>query len=258
MLRIRRKESTVKNLARLSLAAFVLVMSTTAALAAETLDSVEKEITDKWAKMTSLTADMATDATMGGAVMKMTGTIEFLNKSGKELFRLEAEFETTDDGRKTKGTTTTIVDGEHQYTLAEFATPTGKVKSATKTNVEDFQGAPIGKKMFEQMKTHNELRLLPGEKVGDTDCYVFEATPRKEGEEIALSKMYFAKDNGVMVKMVSYDADQKAVMTVTYSDIKINVDIVAERFVFTAPEGVEVRDLTQTGLPPAEPQPAAP
>lgn len=240
----------MKNFARLSMAAFVLMMCSTAVRAEDTIDSVEKEIIEKWSKMTSLTAKMATDANMGGMAMKMTGTIEFLNKEGKELFRLEAEMEQAMGGQTMKSTILSIVDGEFQWMLMDM----GMMKQAMKTKPDDFQGSPGGKKMFEQMKKDNDLKLLPSEKIDDKDCYVIEVKPKKTGEQLALVKMYFAKDSGIMVKMVGYDTGNNAVMTSTYSDIKTNVEIPAERFVFTAPEGVQVMDMTKNdGMPAGHP-----
>jgi outer membrane lipoprotein-sorting protein len=245
-----RKEASVKNFARLSMAAFVLVMCSTAVRAEDTIESVEKDIIEKWSKMTSLTAKMATDANMGGMAMKMTGTIEFLNKEGKELFRLEAEMEQAMGGQTMKSTILSIVDGEFQWMLMDM----GMMKQAMKTKPDDFQGSPGGKKMFEQMKKDNDLKLLPSEKIDDKDCHVIEVKPKKSGEQLALVKMYFAKDTGIMVKMVGYDTGNNAVMTSTYSDIKTNVEIAAERFVFTAPEGVQVMDMTKNeGMPAGHP-----
>lgn len=250
MLPIRRKETCVKNFVRLTMAAFVLAMCSSTVRAEDTIESVEKEIIEKWSKLTSLTANMATDAQMGGMSMKMTGTIEFLAKEGKEMFRLEAQMEQAMGGQPMKSSILSIVDGEFQWMLMDM----GMMKQAMKTKPDDFQGSPGGKKMFEQMKKENDLKLLPSEKIDDKDCHVIEVKPKASGEQLALVKMFFGKDNGIMVKMVGYDTGNNAVMTSTYSDIKTNVDIKAERFVFTAPEGVQVMDMTKNeGMPAGHP-----
>jgi outer membrane lipoprotein-sorting protein len=45
--------------------------------------------------------------------------------------------------------------------------------------------------------------------------------------------------------MVTYTPDGKPMNTMTYSDIKINDKISPDRFVFKAPPGVEVQDLSK-------------
>ena len=55
---------------------------------------------------------------------------------------------------------------------------------------------------------------------------------------------FFRQDIGLMVRMVSHNEAGKPVTTMTYGDIKLDVDIEPGRFVFKAPEGVEVLDLS--------------
>jgi outer membrane lipoprotein-sorting protein len=45
--------------------------------------------------------------------------------------------------------------------------------------------------------------------------------------------------------MVANGPDGKPMTTMTYTDIKINPDIPADRFVFKAPEGVQVQDMSK-------------
>ncbi len=56
---------------------------------------------------------------------------------------------------------------------------------------------------------------------------------------------YFDKATGVMVKSVSKNVAGKVTMESLTTDLKVNSSISADRFVFTAPEGVEVMDLTK-------------
>ncbi len=57
--------------------------------------------------------------------------------------------------------------------------------------------------------------------------------------------MYFEKATGMMVKMVGKDSAGKVMMETLTTDLKVNSSISADRFVFNAPEGVQVIDMTQ-------------
>jgi hypothetical protein len=58
---------------------------------------------------------------------------------------------------------------------------------------------------------------------------------------------YFDKKTGIGLKTVSFDEKDKAVMTSVTTDVKINADIKDDRFVFKAPEGVQVVDMSNMG-----------
>ncbi|GAF73674.1 unnamed protein product, partial [marine sediment metagenome] len=95
------------------------------------------------------------------------------------------------------------------------------------------------------MKKNSTLTLLPDEKVEEQAAYVIESKPKSPGPQpMAKSKMFFAKDSGIMIKMVGLDAEGKAIMTMNVKDVKLNPEISPDRFVFKAPEGVEVMDMT--------------
>ena len=57
--------------------------------------------------------------------------------------------------------------------------------------------------------------------------------------------MSFHKESGQMIKMIAYSPDGKPMATTTFSDIKINPKISPDRFVFKAPPGVTVQDMTK-------------
>jgi outer membrane lipoprotein-sorting protein len=56
--------------------------------------------------------------------------------------------------------------------------------------------------------------------------------------------MYYSQEHGVPVKSVMYGPDGKPITTMTFSDYKFDVKIDPQRFVFKAPEGVQVIDQT--------------
>ena len=136
-----------------------------------------------------------------------------------------------------------VHDGEATYTVSEAL---GK-KSATKEAASaDKPEGGDRKAMFERMVKENEPKLLPEAKVGDTECYVIEATPKtpRNRTQVAKSVFSFAKDSGMLMKTVGRNAKDEEAESTTYSDVKLNDKIDPDRFKFKAPEGVTVRDRT--------------
>jgi outer membrane lipoprotein-sorting protein len=103
---------------------------------------------------------------------------------------------------------------------------------------------------FAAYREDYDLSVLPEEKIDGETAYVIQATP-KEKTTPGMSKTlnYYRKSDGIMLKMVMYGEDGKPMSTITYSDIKVNADIPAERFVFKAPPGVQVMDMSAAGHP---------
>jgi outer membrane lipoprotein-sorting protein len=122
-------------------------------------------------------------------------------------------------------------------------------KMATKQKPEvAATGDP--KELFKKMHSDNTVKMLPDEKVDGVSTVVFEVVPKDvAGSPVAKSIMYFAKDTGINVKVVGKDKDGKDVFSNMSTDIKLNTEIANDHFVFKAPEGVQVMDMTGSGTP---------
>ncbi|MCH9001046.1 MAG: outer membrane lipoprotein carrier protein LolA [Planctomycetes bacterium] len=207
----------------------------------EKLAAIEKELSKVWDKLKSMTADMEMNVAMAGTSTKMKGTVEFVNKPDKELFRMEMTMETDFGGQKMEGTSTTVYDGEFVYMVTDMM---GQ-KTAIKQKPGAIAQSPAGKRMFKSLMENNELKVLPSEKVDGKDAFVIEAVPKGTGPQpVARMKLFLVKENGIMVKMLGYDSAGSEFMTTVYSNIKINPKIDESRFVFKAPDGVQVMDMT--------------
>ncbi|MBU0717601.1 MAG: hypothetical protein KJ749_05070 [Planctomycetes bacterium] len=219
----------------------VLVMLSTNALADETLESVEKKIVGNWTKLTSMSAKTTTEMIHPSMSMKSEGTLEYLSQDGKELFRLEMKVDQEMAGQKTQGTITSVADGEFVYNVTDMMGQT----MAIKQKGDSFQNFPGGRQMFDNLREKNTLQLLPDEKLGDQVTYVIEVKPKEASPSpMARMKLFFAKDTGMVVKMMAFDSGEQPMMTATYHDVTLNPKISPDRFVFTAPEGVQVMDMT--------------
>lgn len=225
---------------------FLAVLGLAFSAAAESVDDVIKKLDEAGAKLKSYSAKLKMDQKMEMGAMKtvteMSGTIEFARKDGKELFRNEMDSKMVTEGggtdMKMVQKTLMVSDGEFMWMLNDAIDgPTKGQKSATKSKAQgDMMSA-------RNMKEMGDLKLLPDEKIDGEDCYVIEAL-MKGGMPGMKQVVYYRKSDGITAKSVTIMND-KPIGTMTMSDIKINPNLDADRFVFKAPEGVEVVDMTK-------------
>lgn len=214
------------------------------AFAGETLDQVSAKIAAASKKITSYSAKSKTVTTMKQEGFSMVstaeGTTETLNRGDDVLMRVETTTvsETIVAGNTTKQETTTIMisDGKYAYTVSDMA----GMKTAYKTNATASSSDP-----FKAWRETSELKVLPDASVDGNAVWVIESTPKGGNAMMGKSVMSFHKETGQMIKMISFGADGKPMTTMTFSDIKINPKINPDRFVFKAPEGVTVQDMTK-------------
>jgi outer membrane lipoprotein-sorting protein len=218
-----------------------------------TLESVEKEIAEKSLahKSMQFKMTMLQDITTEEMKMKSTSdsTMEYMQKGNTWNFRMESKTVGTQQVKgqpeqKDESRVLSICDGQFVYTLTESKDQ----KTAMKTKIDPKQNTMDAKALFDVLHEDNNIKLLPDETVDGKAVYVIEATPKKAEENSLYSKSlyYYQKDTGISVKYAAYDKAGKPVMTWTATDIRLDVDIPADRFVFKAPEGVQVMDMTQT------------
>lgn len=224
----------------------VLSIAFASVAAAETAEEVMTKIAEMNKKITSMKAHVKTVTSLENEMMKQNsvsdGDYEYLVKDGKTFLRMEANTTGTTEmmGNKqeSKGTSLTIMDGEYSYMLNEQdgQKTAMKMKASGDMNPAD---------PFAGLRENYNVKLLPDETVDGESVYVLELTP-KAADAMGAGRMvqYFRKDNGTIVKVISFDANNKPSVTVTYTNVEVNPSIGADRFVFTAPAGVEVMDMS--------------
>ena len=225
-----------------------LVMALPAA--ADTLEEVEQKLIESYQKLKSYSArsKAVQDYQFGegnGIKSESEGTIEWMRQDDKFLLRSEGKTSAVQtmagQQNKSEQKALTISDGQFLYTLMEQ----GGEKTAYKRKAEPSM---IGdaRSLLEGLRAEHVIKVLSDETVDGQACYVIEATPRESQAGMASTQMlYFRKDVGINIKTVVLDQNKKAVLVSTLSELKINPDINAERFVFKVPEGVPVTDLNQ-------------
>jgi len=214
------------------------------AFAGPTVEEVTKKITEASKNLKSFSAKvkMVTEMKQEGFSMtsKMDGTIEMMRKGDHFMMRNETEgvSETSVAGQTNKQETSSVMinDGEYQYTLSEM----GGAKSAYKSK---HQGPGPDEDPFQAWRETADLKVLPDESVEGMEVWVIEVTPKEGQFQQGKSLLYFHKDSGQMIKMVVNTPDGTPMTTMTYSDIKINPKVDADRFEFKPPPGVTVQEM---------------
>lgn len=242
-------------------AAWLACACVPAVFAADTIESVQKAIIEKSEKITSIqfksvsTSDMNTP--QYSAKTESESTVEAAKKGDAWLLHAEAKTKSSqkvgDQEMKNDANTLMICDGKFNYILNESQ---GQ-KQAMKMAISENMSMISNKHFFDTLAKDYDLKLLPDEQAEGKDTWTIEAAPKKAPMEGMAAKMkfHFDKDNGMTIKVVGLDAAGKTVTSTINKDIKLNASIPDDHFVFKAPEGVTVMDMTamqQQAAQPAE------
>ncbi|MEK7710278.1 MAG: hypothetical protein AAB341_00145 [Planctomycetota bacterium] len=234
----------------------LLVVGVPGLVRADSIEDVQKKLIESNAKLKSYSCKMKMvqnlDMGQGNKVQSdYAGTTEWMRKGDKVALRTDLKGTAVQSfggqDNKMEMSVTLVCDGDALYTLS---TQMGQTM-ATKQKPDDSLGGEP-KKFIDNIVAKHNVKVMPDDKVDGEACFVIEATPKDPADAATIAKtiMYFRKDIGVNVKTVGMDKDGKEVFSNTSSEFKINADVAADRFVFKAPEGVQVMDMT-AGQPPA-------
>jgi len=242
------------------LAALAVGLGFTAfAVAEESVESVEKKITEALSKHKSLRikdkslTDMETpefklkteaESVMEYARRPESKWVSRIESKTRMVRKIQDQAEEKEDGKML-----TVCDGQFVWLLTESA----QMKTAMKNKLDPKQNYnPFdGKGLFELLKKHYDLKVLPDETVNGKETYVIEARMKKTPETEANPGMNYRavtcydKKTGVALKSTSYDDKGKVISKSEAVEVQTDPSIADDRFVFKAPEGVTVMDMTQ-------------
>lgn len=228
------------------------------ARAENSLEDVEKALEAKWEKIESMSTklDVTQDLEMYGMSIKSEskGSSAFLRDGDKLMSRTEMEgtSEQSMGETPTKQETEMLMvdDGEFAYTYTHDK-KTGQ-KQAMKTESGAGQ-SQFGAEYFDHLRESFDLKILPEEEVRGDACYVIEGKPSGANQQMAqaIARMvhYYRKSDGALMQLIGFSPEGKEVMKQRFTEIKINGNVDKDQFVFKAPEGVQVRDMTGGGMP---------
>lgn len=231
-----------RSIRRLAVVAAVMGLVATAARA-ESLEEVQKKIAEAAKKVKSISAKqkMETKVEQPEYSMTMTseGTYEQARAGDKFMMRSDVDSSTSSKmagtENKTKTHTLAVSDGETMWTLNDQ----DGTKSCTKMKALPETQA------WDSLKDQFNGKVLPDEKIDGADCYVLEYTAKGEIPAGMPGKYvyWFRKDCGLLVKYVMMSTDGKPTATMTFTDVKVDGKIAADRFKFEPPAGVQVTEI---------------
>ncbi|MBU0718102.1 MAG: hypothetical protein KJ749_07635 [Planctomycetes bacterium] len=225
------------------------------ATADEKVDKAIKELDQKFAKINSYTSEWISkmDLDYGSGHIEKTESVtitEWMRKGPKALMRTEIATTTikTEEGKTSEEKSKNLIvsDGDFYYSVFDQDGQKMVMKSKAQLAKDAHPKA-----LFAQLRQFNTITLLPDEKVGGEDCYVFElkVKPNEYQPETGRSLVYYQKSTGINAKSEGYDEKGKLVSSSLTKDLKINVDISPDRFKFEIPEGAQVTDMTNIEQP---------
>jgi outer membrane lipoprotein-sorting protein len=240
--------------------ACIAILSCSLGAVAADLDSLETEIGGKWDKVQTLSYDMESTTTMAGEGFAMNsacaGTTEMKRKDDKcWLCRSDSKTTTTQkiagQETKTEMTSLMIVDADFMYTLSDV----NGQKTAMKCKADAWSKA-MGKNFIKTLREENNVEVLPDETVDGVACYALSATPKKAAPNQGKMKFCLSKESGMVLLTQSFAPDGKVISNTKIKNLKLNPALADDRFVFTAPAGVQVQDMTNPGAADVHPPPA--
>jgi len=235
---------------RRSMFAALLVLACSAVARAETLESFKKTIHAKVSAYKSLQYKTKVVSEIVNEQMTYKSnteqTAQFVKQGEKSLSHVEtktsSQTKMTGMDQKMEATSLDVCDGQYAYNY----TDSSGQKTATKRKVDPKKDASPFDPMrgFKMSEEHFTMKMLPDETIDGKPVYVVEMTLKEQpqGMPMGASRIYYDKGTGISVKSVTLDDKGKPATTMTTTDIKIDANVPADRFVFKAPEGVPVTD----------------
>lgn len=214
----------------------------------ETIESVQKKLTEMQRKITSLTAKIRYHQFLEGAAKNTTtgeGTLEYVTTGDKLYYREELnrvkKIEYKGEVRNEPNTFKKVIDGKFTWLL--------NIALGQPAVTKQPLPPPPDPNPFKEFEQQYNLSLLPDETISGRPCWVVEATPKpplKHPWPSFKIRFWYDKDVGVLMKKVTYDLKQNPMTTLTYVDIRTNVPINQDRFKFEIPSNAKVFDDTSS------------
>ncbi|MBI1826948.1 MAG: outer membrane lipoprotein carrier protein LolA [Planctomycetes bacterium] len=226
------------------------------------LEAAEKAIIDLTAQTKSLEVHSKTTQSFSqqghDLDTLMDGMYAFLRKGDRLLYRSDVKNRNVlkkPDGTSAQTETRSLIinDGEFVYALNEGPDGKSAMKNMANANISYV----VDRVYFDRLAKQYSVELASEETVNDKPHYVIECSARNTPPGgVAKMRLYFDKKTGVNTKTVGIDSDGKTIMTTTATEIKVNPSLPDDYFIFKAPEGVEVKDVTHSPEKSRQPSPA--
>jgi outer membrane lipoprotein-sorting protein len=91
-------------------------------------------------------------------------------------------------------------------------------------------------------ESQSNLKVLPSEKVNDRACYVIEGDQHDDKGNFQRKIVeWLDAESGIVMKRHMFDESGNLISEMRVTELKLNVNIDPQRFVFKAPPGVKIQ-----------------
>lgn len=222
----------------------------------QTLEDVERQLGERARQLRSVQyrfRELAQRRGEAGTTHTHTeGTLEAQRDGEIVRFRIEIENETVTsaDGQEQQlqNAIESVCDGRLISTLQDQ----GGVRRAFRSRYAPAMNPLDPANMFAGLRKTFDLRLVGEGRADERPAWIIEATPRlPEADPIVRRRLYIARDSGIVLRTVGYDAADEPIMESNVAGLRIDAPIPGERFIFHPPPGVEVIELEAPASAPA-------
>jgi outer membrane lipoprotein-sorting protein len=220
--------------------------------AARADDSVQKYITDiekKASSVTSYQADMNITIEMMGKSLETKGTVIY-KKPDKSKMESEMDMGTMKIKQVSynDGTTRWIYQPDMK-TASRIDIK--KVAAETKDGAMDQRSSDISQPFKGYQR--DSIKFIREYNTNNEKVLIFQGIPEKSGLKMmnltpAKIELWIGAGDGLCRRMILFNDEGKEMMTQSYENIKINVEVNDSTFSFVPPEGTQVNDITDASI----------
>jgi len=207
--------------------------------AQESLRDAERRIQDGWNTVSTLTAVVRLESFLPHnseeAVSTGTGQIEYLKVSPEPKYRQQMTI-TAPPPVDVEAYFEFLFDGEQLYLINEIM-GNRTIAMAEKADLQSGALPPGGKPLLDMLRTEFELRALPGAEVDGRTVIVLEGRRRTPdpADPVHTARFYIDRENGIQRRAEFFDAAGALNTRIRFEDLRLNMPIPADRFVYTGP-----------------------
>ena len=224
----------------------------------ETLESLELQVTRRWATVQTLSASTRLESERKypdrNIKKSTTGTYVFFRDGEKELVRQDLETHQDLDMTMGKDTPMQSIPTTEKKIIVSDGEKINMFTEGTRGNqggrsLQAGSGLVIGgRSLFQTMFKDAELRILPDSRFEGREAWAVMAI---QDRGYTKTSYLIDKEWGVLLQRVTYQAkDDQDIPATTYTISKIKVnggDVTPEQFKFEFPAGMEIKDDTKLG-----------
>lgn len=228
-----------------------MILSRTAL--ATTLEDVEKLVEAKWQGVTAFRADMSLEMKVPLGIVEVPstaeGTIELLIEGESRMYRIDITNHLAKSVLLRDGLTQnvlTVFDGELEYT--ELTVFGRKQVNKRVPDASDTKRPMGGRAVFDRLRKQGNVTLSGETEIDGKPVWIIDVTGNGEPVDVQgpidpdRIRVFIAQDTGLQVRVVMYDEKDREMLRMRYSNVELNPKLNAERFRYSPPPGVTVKE----------------